>query len=179
MTPNTPSSFHLTIKRFNASAIILAAAGGKALCLEIMQAVAAQRAVLIQACVTTLHKSKAQQLHAAVASSASHVAVGEGQEVVAAQLCGGTALAHALKSAAERYGGHASRIVVLHAAAAVAAGQLCFSQWRTAALWPRRHKVELRLREPNAVNAHERGWRRRQWQRRWVILTMVLLLMVT
>ena len=44
-----------------------------------------------------------------------------------------------------------------------------------AALGPRRHKVELRLRELHAVNAHERGWRRR----RWVTLAMVVLLMVT
>ena len=107
-----------------------AAAGGKAVCLEIIQAVAAQCAVLIQACVTTLDKSKTQQLRAAVGFSASHVAVSQGEEVVAAQMCNGTALAHALKSAAERYGGQVAGIVVIDAAAAVAAGQLFFSQWR-------------------------------------------------
>ena len=113
-----------------ASAIILAAAGGKALCLEIIQAVASQRAVLIQACVTSLDKTKAQQLHAAVGSSASHVALSDGEQVVAAQLCGSSGLVQALKVAAERYGGEGGGIVVVDAAAAVAAGQLFFSQWR-------------------------------------------------
>jgi hypothetical protein len=81
--------------------------------------------------VTALDKSKAQQLHAAVGASASHVAVSDGEQVVAAQLCGGAALASALQSAAERYGGRAAGIVVVvDAAAAAAAGQLFFSQWR-------------------------------------------------
>ena len=70
----------------------------------------------MQARATTLDKCKAQQLHAAVGFSASHVAVGQGEEVVAAQMCDGTALAHALKSAAERYGGQAAGIVVVNAA---------------------------------------------------------------
>jgi len=112
------------------SAIILAARGGRELCLELIQAVASQQAVLIQACATRVDKSKSQQLHAAIGPSSSHVTRSDGEVVVAAQLCGGSGLAEALKAAAQRYGGEGGGIVIVDAAAAAAAGNLFFSQWR-------------------------------------------------
>jgi hypothetical protein len=113
-----------------AAAIILAAAGGKDLCLDLIQAVASERAVLVHASAARVDKSKAQQLLAAVGPSAAHVTLSDGEVVLAAQLCGGSTLAQALKAAAQRYGGESGGIVVLDAAAAAAAGQLFFSQWR-------------------------------------------------
>ena len=122
----TSQQSHVT----HASAVILAAGGGKELCLELIQAVASQRAVLIQACAARIDKTKAQQLHAAVGPASAHVTSSDGGVVVAAQLCGGDALAAALRAAAERYGGESGGIVVVDSAAAAAAAQLFFSQWR-------------------------------------------------
>jgi hypothetical protein len=114
----------------DAPAIILAAGGAKDLCLELIQAVASQQAVLVQACATKVDKARSQQLHAAVGPSASHVTRSDGDVVVAAQLCGGSGLAHALKAAAERYGGEGGGIVIADSAAAAAVGNLFFAQWR-------------------------------------------------
>ncbi len=113
-----------------ASAIILAAGGGKDLCLDLIQAVASQRAVLVHASAARVDKAKAQQLHAAVGPLAAHVTLSDGEVVLAAQLCGGSTLAQALKAAAERYGGASGGIVILDSSAAAAASQLFFAQWR-------------------------------------------------
>jgi hypothetical protein len=114
----------------HASAVILASGGGKELCLELIQAVSAQRCVLVQACAARLDRSKAQQLQASIGACAAHVTLSDGELVVAAQLCGGSTLAQALQDAAERYGGAGSGIVIVDAAAATAAAHLFFSQWR-------------------------------------------------
>ncbi len=110
--------------------MVLAAGGGKDLCLELIQAVSSERAVLVQACAARIDKTKAQQLIAAVGPSAAHVTLSDGEVVVAAQLCGASSLAQALKVAAERYGGEKGGIVIVDAAAAASASQLFFSQWR-------------------------------------------------
>ena len=112
------------------SAIILAAGGGRELCLELIQAVASEQAVLIQACETRIDKTKSQQLHAAIGELSSHVTRSDGEVVVAAQLCGGSGLAQALKAAAQRYGGEGGGIVIVDSAAVMSAKNLFFSQWR-------------------------------------------------
>lgn len=123
-----PPSCHSS--RVIASAVVLAAGGGKDLCLELIQAVSSERAVLVQACAARVDKTKAQQLIAAVGPSAAHVTLSDGEVVVAAQLCGASSLVQALKAAAERYGGEKGGIVIVDAAAAASASQLFFSQWR-------------------------------------------------
>jgi hypothetical protein len=113
-----------------ASAVILAAGGGKDLCLELIQAVSSQRAVLIQACVARLEKAKALQLREAIGPCAANVTLSDGEAVVAAQVCGDSGLSQALAAAADRYGGEKGGIVIVLDAAAAAAVQLFFSQWR-------------------------------------------------
>jgi hypothetical protein len=127
--PLTARASHATCHS-HASAVILASGGGKELCLELIQAVSAQRCVLVQACAARLDRSKAQQLQASIGACAAHVTLSDGEMVVAAQLCGGSTLAQALQDAAERYGGAGSGIVIVDAAAATAAAHLFFSQWR-------------------------------------------------
>jgi hypothetical protein len=128
-TRHTPQ-VNLYIALIPVAAVILAAGSGKELCLDLIQAVATERAVLVHASAARVDKNKAQQLQAAVGPSAAHVTLSDGEVILAAQLCGGSTLVQALKAAAERYGGESGGIVVLDSAASTAAGQLFFSQWR-------------------------------------------------